>query len=511
MKKILSILLAAVLLVVLAYSASAWYLGRQVELAVNEPYKQVGSVPYIKIVKREYRRGVFSSEETVTFELFGDLLRFMEQAQKRSAAGNPEAATPSGEPFKPIQLTVQSHIKHGPLPDGKIFAAAIVDSELEADERFKPALAKVLGDKKLLTAHTVYRYEGDGESIVTSPAFVTTIQRAGSDPSVQLSWEGVKANIRFTKDFASYTMQGEAPKLEVAGGKGVHMVVAGMRFDMESKRIFEDEPLLHSGKQRFTVAQASIDGPGMGGKPFLLKQISYDVNVPVNGEFIDIVAKVAVQDALVGETNFGPAHYDFSLKRLHARTFAQLYRAMMKMYSDPAAFNAGENPAAAFGPLAKPALKLLEYNPEISLDRISFKSPQGEVLVAARAKFNDIKPEDFKQPPILMAKLDASADISLPEGLLMMPLGIKADSAEAAQTQMAMRQKQIAAFAEQGYIQRDGTMVRSRLEFRNGQFTINGKPFDPRAMQTGSVPPEQAVRQKKSGSGVVRKQSRRAK
>lgn len=499
MKKILSIFLAVVLLLVLAYPASAWYLGRQIELAVDEPYKQIESLPYIKIVKREYRRGVFSSEETVTFELFGDLLRFMEQAQKRSAAGNPEAATPSGEPFKPISVTVQSHIKHGPLPDGKNFAAAIVDSELEADERFKPALAKVLGDKKLLTAHTLYRYEGDGESIVTSPAFVITIQGAGSDASVQLSWEGVKANIHFTKDFASYTLQGEAPKLEVAGGKGVHMVIAGMRFDMENKRIFADEPFLHAGKQRFTVDQANIDGPGMGDKPFLLKQISYDMNAPVNGEFIDIVAKVGVQDALVGETNFGPAHYDFSLKRLHARTFAQLHRAMMKMYSEPAAFNAGANPAAALGPLAKPALKLLEYNPEISLDRISFKSPQGEVLVAARAKFNDVKAEDFKEPSVLMAKLDASADISIPEGLLMMPLGIKADSAEAAQMQLAMRQKQIVTLAEQGYIQRDGAMVRSRLEFRNGQFTVNGKPFDPTALQAQAAQPNQPPMRKDPG------------
>jgi uncharacterized protein YdgA (DUF945 family) len=284
----------------------------------------------------------------------------------------------------------------------------------------------------------------------------------------------------------------------------------GMRFDMESRRIFEDEPLLYAGKQKFTVAEASIDGPGMGDKALVLKQVTYDVNIPVNGEFIDIVAKVGVQDALIGENNFGPVHYDFSLKRLHARTFVQLQRAMMQMYSDPAAMNAGANPAAAFAPLAKPALKLLEYNPEISLDRISFKSPQGEVLVAARAKFNDVKPEDFEQPPLLLAKLDASADIAIPESLLMMPLGIKADSAEAMQMQMQMRQKQIAALAEQGYIQRDGAMVRSKLEVRNGQFIINGKPFDPKVLQADSVPPKQAVRKLEPGPEVVRKQSRRA-
>jgi uncharacterized protein YdgA (DUF945 family) len=90
-----------------------------------------------------------------------------------------------------------------------------------------------------------------------------------------------------------------------------------------------------------------------------------------------------------------------------------------------------------------------------------------------------------------VAKLDASADISLPEDLLMIPFGIKADSAEAAQMQMAMRRKQIAALAEQGYIQRDGAIIRSRLEFRDGQLTVNGKPFDPKAMQGQAPQPNQ--------------------
>lgn len=69
-----------------------------------------------------------------------------------------------------------------------------------------------------------------------------------------------------------------------------------------------------------------------------------------------------------------------------------------------------------------------------------------------------------------------------------MPFGIKADSAEAAQMQMQTRQKQIAALAEQGYIQRDGAMARSKLEFRNAQFTVNGKPFNPAAMRAQGPP-----------------------
>ena len=488
MNKVTAILVAFGVLVIAAYPASAWYLGRQIEQAASDSYKQVESVPYVKVVKREYRRGVLTSDETVTFELFGNMTQFIEQTQRQNAQRNPGAAPI--EPFKPIQFSVHSRIKHGPLPGGKNFAAAMVDSELDVDERLKPILARVLGEKKVLTAHTIYQFSGDGESVVTSPAFVATIPAEGSIPPGRLSWDGVNATVRFAKEFASYTMQGEAPKLEVEGGAGVHMVVAGMRFDVQSKRIFDDEPLLHAGRQNFSVAQIRIDGPLLANTAIAVKQFTYEVNIPVKGEFVDVVAKMGVQDALYGEASYGPARFDLSMNHLHARTLAQLQRAMLKAYSDPAAFAAdAKNPQAAFDPLVQPALKLLEYSPEISLDRVSFRMPQGEVLLAARAKFNGIKPEDFKQPPILMAKLDASAEITLPEALLMLPLGIKADSAEAMQAQMQMRERQIAALVEQGYILRNGAMVTSKFEFRNGQLAVNGKQFDPQALQAQAAPP----------------------
>lgn len=500
MKKILLIALAV--LAVLAYPASAWYVGMQVEAIAGQPYRQIESMPYVKLVKREYKRGVFSSDETVTFELFGDLSRFMGQAQQRDAAGSPDTTAPAAKTFQPLQVTVRSHVRHGPLPEGRRLAAAMVDSELELDERYRPTLAKVLGDRKLLTAHTLYGFGGEGESLVASPAFVATFGQDGAGAPVQMSWDGISARVTFSKDVASYVMQGEAPRLEISGGNGMHLLLARMRFAGEGRRIFDDEPLLQAGKQSVNIAQVSMDGAAMGDKSVVLKQISYDVNMPLDGEFLDIVAKIAVQEALIGDINYGPARYDFSMRRLHARTFAQLHRAMLNLYSHPATPGAGANPAAAFSVLSKPGLKLLEYNPEISLDRLSFKTTQGEVRVAARAKFVDVKAEDFSQPPLLMAKLDASADIALPEGLLLMPFGSKAESAEAMLAQTAVRQRQIAALVEQGYVERDGAMVRTKLEFKNGQFTVNGKAFDPRALQAPPAatapPPAQRDLRKKS-------------
>ena len=376
-------------------------------------------------------------------------------------------------------------------------AAATADSELVLDGKTQHELAKLIGDKKPLTAHTVYRFDGGGTSALASPAFAATFP--GEEPNTvsRLSWEGFTANVDFTKDLQSYSMTGDAPKLELLDGKGVAMVMSGLKFSGEQQRIFDDEPLLYSGTQRFTLAQMSVTDKNGKAPPVLFKQVAYDIALPVNGEFIDMVAKMGAESVQIGEQNYGPAHYNFSLKHLHARTTAKLYRAMMNMYSDPALFSAAGNPAKAFAALAEPGLELLKHNPEFRIDRLSFKTAQGEAAVSASAKLKGAKPEELANPMMLLAKLEASADLSLPESLLGNMSGAAMHAAgqepdpEMAAMQKQMLEQQLAALAGQGYITRADGLAKSKIEFRNGQLTVNGKPFNPLVIRgAGAMPAE---------------------
>ena len=498
MKRLVTIALAVGLVALAAYIAASWYVGMQVEAVLREPSHQLASVPYLKVVKREYQRGIFSSEETLTFELFGDMTRML-AAQQQKAANAPEALAQSS-PLQPLHFTVRSHIKHGPLPERRVLAAAIADSELQMDETQMPAVAKALCGRTLLSTHTVYGFNGEGESVFTSQALAIALPELPG----RIAWKGASATVRFSADWGSYTVAGEAPGLDI-DAKAMHVAITGLRFESQAERVFTDDPLFYAGKQKFSVVQASVDDSATGASAVVLKRIGYDVSIPVNGEFIDILARIAVQDVLVGDRNFGPAHYDLSLKHLHARTVAQLERALMKLQSDSSGMAQTGNPGDVSATLATPALKLLEFNPEMSLDRISFKTGDGEVLVAARARLTGVGPDDLKQPPLLLSKLEASADFVLPESLLKTPWGIKSESPEAAQMQMQMRARQLAALIEQGYIQREGTSVKSSLGFSGGAFTVNGKAFDPRVLQAPVAQPSQPVAPRQPGrSGPLR-------
>jgi uncharacterized protein YdgA (DUF945 family) len=479
MKKSVIVASTVAVAVALAYPATAWLLGKQVEAVLDDSYSLLAEHPYAKVVKRDYQRGVFGATEVVTIELFGDMMKSLVKAQE--GAGAPGSPTEAVGEMKPMQLTFRSEIRHGPVP-GFALGAAAVDTELVLDGELKKNLSKLLGDKKPLLTHTVLGFTGGGVSTVTSPAFSTSFQGKGED--LNLAWDGLSITVDFARNLKSYTIRADAPKLEVRDNKGAQVVVSGLHLQGKQKLIFDDEPMLYSGDMRFAIGELSAVSGRQEGDPVLFKQIAYEIDVPVKGDFIDIAAKLGAEVVQVGKQAYGPAHYEVSFNHLHARTMAKLYRAWLKLYSDPAFFSASAedgSPAKLLAPLGEPALELLRNNPEIRLDRVSFNSKHGEARVAAVAKLKDAKPEDFSNPLMLLAKLEAGADISLPEGLIGEMAGAGPGAAENA-ARGAMLQQQIAGFAEQGYIRREGGAIKSKIDFANGQLTVNGKPFNPMTM-----------------------------
>jgi len=472
-KKPVSLAIGAAV-VALAYPASAWFLGSRVEAGFAEQYHSLEDQPYIKLVSRDYQRGLFSSTETATFEL-ASLAELT--GTKPDEEAQPEAgATP---PATPVRITVRTDIQHGPLPGFSTLAAAVADSELVLTPEQQKQLAAIMGDKKPLQVHTVFSLFGGGKSTLSSPAFAFDLPQKEEGKTARASWSGVQMTVDFSSHMKHYTMTAEAPGLEIKDNSGGLAQLTGLRMKGEQDRLFDDIPGFYSGSTQITLDQLSFSegkpaegSPAEDSKPLLVKQVVYDAAIPVNGEFIDMIGKIGVDTAQLGEQNYGPAHYDFSLRHLHARTAAELYQALMKWYANPARLAAAKEPGKQFQgleALRDPALALLKYSPELHLERLSFNSPQGEAKITASAKLGALQAEELANPLVLLGKLDVNADLTLPEELF---------SGE-------RPQQQLAAFVEQGYVTRQGGMLSSKITFANGQVTVNGKQFNPLGMGGG--------------------------
>jgi uncharacterized protein YdgA (DUF945 family) len=458
--------------IALAYPASAWFLGSRVEATLDEQYRSLAEQPYIKLVSHDFQRGLFSSTETATFELVS--LADLSMPKQEEGATSATSSTP---PATPIQITVRTAFQHGPLPGLSTLASAVADSELVLTAEQQQKASALIGDKKPVQVHTVFSLFGGGTSTLSSPAFAFELPKAADGKTTHASWNGLQMTIDFSSHMKHYTMKADAPGLEIKDNTGASAQFTGLHISGDHERLFDDVPGFYSGSTKMTLDQLSfVDGKekvpeGIAKQPLLIKQISYDASVPVSGDFMDVIGKIGIETAQFEAQNYGPVHYDFSLRHLHARSTAELYKALMKWYADSARLAAKEpgSPLKGMEALREPALALLKYSPELHIDRISFKSPQGEANVSASAKLGALQPEELANPFMLIGKLDVNANLTVPEDMI----------------KNTLQPEQINGFVDQGYVMREGALLHSKIAFANGQLTVNGKPFNPRAMGGG--------------------------
>jgi uncharacterized protein YdgA (DUF945 family) len=361
-------------------------------------------------------------------------------------------------------------------------AGAVVDTEIRLAGGGLPAMPN-----PLVRAHSVIDYEGNGESRGTLEPTVLVIPdpMAGGPQKVTLG--SGEFSIRFTPNMAQSTGQGSLSRIEVDLGGGGQVAMSGLRMSENTKIVFPDVPGLRAGTQKLTIDEVRINVPLPGAQPVVARQIAYDAHMPVNGEFLDFTAKTQVTDILVGGQNYGPAHFDMSGRRLHARSVAGLQKAIagLQAMGKP---KPGTDPMAALQPMMTAAMGVLRQDPEVSIDRFSFNTPGGEVMLKAQVQVPGVTAEDAQNLMMLGQKVVAVAEVAVPEALLMMPFGPAATSPEMAAAQLQGRQQQIAGLVEQGYLFRDGALMKSKLEYRAGQVAINGLPFDPMALQGRPMP-----------------------
>jgi uncharacterized protein YdgA (DUF945 family) len=167
------------------------------------------------------------------------------------------------------------------------------------------------------------------------------------------------------------------------------------------------------------------------------------------------------------------------MKHLHARKFMLIYRDLMELYARPETLDREGRMRALMPVLSNLGALLLEA-PVLSIDRLAFRMPEGEATASASMRLSDVKAEDLVRPWVLIEKIDAEADLALPVTLArtLALRGGEADDEEERQRRAANAEATIAGFAQEGYatIDEDG-IFRSRLTFKEGSPTANGKPL----------------------------------
>ena len=351
MKKLLTAGAVLVALLVIA----PWGIGKLAARHVNHDLDRlVKEAPYLSIVERKYTSGWFRSELDVTFEVFGDfkpaLDKVLEAANARPAsdandaavenANDGEPVAPSTSDFKPPRIKVRNEILHGPVLWPFSFGAAQVNTRIDWGAKMRLELVKVFGDDTPIRISTRVGFLGGGTTKISSDA-----RTLNPEEGEQLSWDKFEFNLAYSGDGDHVRIKGGWPRLEFQSADGGQFVMRGLKLNGTAERIV--------GELYDSDAVLELDSVHLAtgnGKTFKASDIKYLVDTENRGDFVDLTFKFGTGPIKLADFSLQEAHYDFSLRRLHAASFEKLLVAMRESWSKSAhglSVNAGEGRAVS--------------------------------------------------------------------------------------------------------------------------------------------------------------------
>ena len=446
--------LIVVVVLALVYPAAAWLLGLSVERQWAEREQHVlQQIPYITVVKRDYRRGVYSSTEEVTYGLGDAILKTVR------AAGQDWADQ--------AQFSVRNTIHHGPLPQMRAFAPATVDTEIVLPPKAREKLADILGKQGGLTIHTHMKWFGGGTTVLKSNSF-----QVQTPPGGEFAWRGLDAQVDLGRNYGTQSATAVTPGFSVKSPT-TNVNFGTFKLNSEMQLAFET---LNVGTAHLTLSDLDIEEQAKNFK-LTVQGLTIDTTSQVSGDFMNTdftLSTGAVQARNFTATRIG---YDIHLDHVHGPSAAALVQAIRAAQADAAT----SFPAKDAGPKILDAFKtsgidVLAHDPVLDVRNTGFTTPDGELVLALKATLPGITRADLDVNPQLLTGavlkfLQASIDVRIDTALLDKLL----DSSGQGDTFTA----QLQGLQRQGYIKLDGKALTTHLSFQNGRLQVNDLPFPP--------------------------------
>ncbi len=455
-----------VVIVALAYPAAAWLLGLMVEHQWEQREQlALEKVPYIALIKRDYRRGVYSSTEEVTYGL--------DTSMQSTLAAMGNANLTGGVPTR---FVLRNTIHHGPLPQLRAFAPATVDSRIVLPAAVQQKLAAAIGSQGGLTIHTRVKWLGGSTTLVHGDAVQWKTPDGG-----ELNWRGVDARVDLGRELGSESIALRAPGFGLKG-PAVNVNLENLEISADQKLAFGT---LNAGPARMTLGHVDIEAPAREFKASA-RNLSLDARSSIDGDYLSSGGSFDLDTLQVGKFAASKAGYEIHFDHLHGPSAAALIKSL-RTAEAPGAVNAtaADFSAKILEPFKTSGSEILLHEPVLRIPRLGFKTPDGELLVAMNLTLPGVTRAELDGPPeflkmTLMKHLRAAVDARIDTALLDKLL----DSTGKGDTITA----QLQGLQRQGYIKLEGKALTTHLAFQDSRLKVNDLPFPPMPTAAPGMP-----------------------
>ena len=435
----------------------------------------------------QYDRGFYSSDAKVKWRLH------VPEAVTKDAAGQTQII-----PAQDYQMELPFHIKHGPvffadnrLRFGMGYAESVIPFPTQYTEQFNKLFTKE-SIKPQLDLNVFVNYLNQSTINLNVPSFKLIAQ----DGSGQMNSMGMESTTLITSNVD-----------KVVGD----FVIKGMEFSKDTskvvlKKVSSDYDLhqtksgLMLGNLTFTLSSMMVTDKDK--KILNIDNLVVRSDSDIKSDLFHMNFIMSLKSLFSNGQTYGPGDLKLSLSNLDSEIVGKLNAQVQELQNKPES----ERQQALLGMI--PLLpKLFSKGPELELSTLTLKLPQGMLngnLLLTLPKSESSNPFE------LIQKIEGKAKLQLPMAVVkqMMQQSVRQQLAsqpikeeiikqlQAGQAKAANQpeptleelvvirtDKQLEAMTKAGLIVAKGSDYVIEVTLKKGQFTVNGKPYDPAMMQ----------------------------
>lgn len=376
------------------------------------------------------------------------------------------------------------HVVHQGL--GTDLSWAHIETTLEITEEDRALVRHYFGEQAPLRIVTTLFLDGHQESRIESPSFNTPMLE---DPSSRLEWGGITGYANSPQaDVLSLHI--EAPR--------VALTDAATALEMESLVLSgdlkADAQIGSTGTGEVVLRRLTVKGED---ENIQLSGLSLNSSARREGPLFGVDARLRMDHFEADDQRFDDLRLNWRVDRLDVAAYERM-QTRLQSAMEPPANDEEEAQARQFQRLAQSLEEFLPSSPEFELTELAFRTPQGEVRMEGRARYDASAAPAKAALAERLPAVQAHLALQLPEALLSEVLqGVLVEQLESMQEMMgaaaeeidakaqatAMSGEMLAALKNEGWLKSDKSNLMARLELKQGNATINDQPAEALMLQ----------------------------
>lgn len=486
MNKTPLILSALVALAGASYVGGAWYCGGKAEETLAARAKVIqGTSGILEVVSRQYQRGVFYSEESLT-------IRVSPQHLANANQFLPERI----KTLLDSPVTIRSKIRHHAW-------GAKADSVFEFSGEQQKMLKQLFGETPQPFAMT------DNISLSGSGSLKFTIAPFDYEElsGIKIAWQGLTANTHYQPLYAEYNSTIENPGFAASLSDVFSASYKNLKYQSHT---LPSQPL-YTGNTDFTVQSVAmhwnrekvdykirlnevvrvVSGLQIGGfinpsisilpPDIAVQNIHFGMSSQLQGNYLSGTGSLSFERLNYGEEIYGPMNITAAAEHLNAQALAAIADSTLSSKSN----NADEWRAEMLDSLRGKGSALFTDNPKFTLSTFDLQTPSGKTAINGTFALNGVQSDDLNDFSAIVPKAAIKLNYQIPQTVVesfahsqiqnLFDVEDQKNATEIQETVRLMMSNMINDMQEKGYLKVENGLLVGDIVLNNGQLLLSGK------------------------------------